>query len=308
MKQTQANYEINSLKEEMIDLIVAILKETDNVEIKAGLEATIPWCQRCGIPLEVFLRSLACDFLGNAFQEDNIKIEESIPELLKQSKELMEATFETYEIEVRTKNTKGQKVYEVIEVPRKTPMNIFAYFLMASIDIPMGSSIQFFNENDDYVCHNDKDRTIDVDCLFNDLAEGGPLHADVIDSMGDDGLGQSPMFEPFTMTLSVKEVNKKEEQQPYGSAKILEYKGAPIWTEEGKLFSYPSKEELVKFFNENAAKMAVAYMVFEVNPEICAKMVSGEISMDDSVTKAEEQMELENELSDFNTTPKGMLN
>lgn len=50
MKPAQANYEINDMREEMINLVVSILGEIDNKDIKKELSASERLCQRCNIP------------------------------------------------------------------------------------------------------------------------------------------------------------------------------------------------------------------------------------------------------------------
>lgn len=220
----------------------------------------------------------------------------------------MEATFEAYVLNVKTKNAIGKPVLETIEIPRKTPMAIFAYLLMASLDIPMGSSIEFFNENDDCVYHNDEDNSIDIDNLFNELAENGPLFAKVVDELGNDGTGNKPCFEPFTVTLTIKRINKTEKQQTWGTAKILEYNGTPIWIDENKMFSFKSKDDLISAFNGHSSKLAIAYLIFETNPEIFKKVKNGTCSMDEAISQLEEQIEINDEIPSLDLQPKGVLN
>lgn len=82
MKVTQANYEINDLREELINLVVAILGEIDNKEIKNELSVTERLCQQCNISWKDYLRAIAIEFLHYNFEEDNVKFEIIMPEIL----------------------------------------------------------------------------------------------------------------------------------------------------------------------------------------------------------------------------------
>lgn len=52
------------------------------------------------------------------------------------------------------------------------------------------------------------------------LQKNGPLFAKVVDELGNDGAGDKPCFEPFTITLTIKKINRMKKQQTWGTAKF----------------------------------------------------------------------------------------